>query len=438
MHAAVMRSLVALTDCRSTREVTGFGSGVLRWIWICYTWRLTQAGRWFVWPTIGFIAYTSTSLEYQSYTALAYVFALWLFAAAVALLCRPRVRVEINHEHRACAGEVLPVEVAIEPQGWWRRMELFVQPHRLPPGVAALDEHGAAVPAARSNGPRRVTVGLRCVRRGTHQLQGFRVETDFPFGLLRAWRSFPHQRTLLIYPHFHPLKRLEIPAGRRYQPGGVALASVTGDSAEFVGDRDFRDGDNVRDMDWVASARLSRLIVREYRQEYFLRVAVILDTHVPADPLSISPLSRGRRPADERSECFERAVSLSAAVGEYLARQEYIVDIFAAGPNLYHLLAGRSLAYLDQILDILACVDKSPVEPFDIIAPELMENLSRISAVICIFLDWNETRRQFVQRLREQGVGLKVIVVRSGELAASDGACDFVSAAAVDAGIEEL
>ncbi len=48
-----------------------------------------------------------------------------------------------------------------------------------------------------------------------------------------------------------------------------------------------------------------------------------------------------------------------------MARQEYLVDIFAAGPDLYHLMAGRSLAYLDQILDILASVDGSEEEPFD-------------------------------------------------------------------------
>ena len=49
-------------------------------------------------------------------------------------------------------------------------------------------------------------------------------------------------------------------------------------------------------------------------------------------------------------ESFERAVSVAASVADFMARQEYLVDLFAAGPNLYHLTAGRSLAYLDQIL----------------------------------------------------------------------------------------
>jgi hypothetical protein len=131
-----------------------------------------------------------------------------------------------------------------------------------------------------------------------------------------------------------------------------------------------------------------------------MRVAVILDTHVP----------KAANAADR--DLFECAVSVGAAVSDYMARQDYLVDLFAAGPNLYHLTAGRSLAYLDQILDILACVESSETEPFDVIEPELLENLSRITTVICVMLDWDETRRAFVHRLARQGVAIKAIVVR--------------------------
>jgi len=160
--------------------------------------------------------------------------------------------------------------------------------------------------------------------------------------------------------------------------------------------------DNTRDIDWRATARLSKPIIREYREEYFLRVGIVLDTHLPLE-------NRGRGADD-----FERAVSMAAAVSDYMSRQDYIVDLFAAGPNLYHLTAGRSLAYLDQILDILACVDSSRQEPFEILEPAILENLSKITTVICVFLDWNATRQAFVDRLAQSGAGVKVIIVRDG------------------------
>lgn len=135
-----------------------------------------------------------------------------------------------------------------------------------------------------------------------------------------------------------------------------------------------------------------------------LRVAVLLDTHIPA--------KLPRKVAERRRESFERAVEVAAAVSDYMAREDYLVDLFAAGPNLYHLTAGRSLAYLDQILDILACVEENPAQPFDTLEPQIAELLSRISTVICVLLDWDEPRRAFVQRLQEQGVAVKVIILR--------------------------
>jgi uncharacterized protein (DUF58 family) len=180
---------------------------------------------------------------------------------------------------------------------------------------------------------------------------------------------------------------------------------------------------------------VGRPIVREWVEEYMLRVAVVLDTHVPPSA----------RLLQERREAFERAVSVAAAVSDYMARQDYLVDLFAAGPDLYHLTAGRSLAYLDQILDILACVEESAKEPFEVIEPQIGELLARISTVICVMLDWNENRRAFVHRLHAQGAAVKVIILRDSPCTlnpADDarvlGVVPILSRGNYERGIEEL
>jgi uncharacterized protein (DUF58 family) len=209
------------------------------------------------------------------------------------------------------------------------------------------------------------------------------------------------------------------------------MASNIGNAFEYVGNREYRDGDNVRTIDWRATARLQKPIVREYREEYFLRVGVVLDTFV-----------HRKSPAPAR-ENFERAISVCAAVCDFMARSDYIVDLFAAGPNLYHLTAGRSLAYLDQILDILACVDVSDEEPFGTLEPEVIQNLSRITTVVCVFTEWDEARRAFVDRLRREGAGVKVICVRDADCAmdpaaSGDGHATVINAATFAGGVREL
>jgi uncharacterized protein (DUF58 family) len=379
---------------------------ISRWLWRTWVQRLTPPGRWLVLASAIFVTYGGASLQLQGFVLGAYAGALWLVAMLAMLLYRPRVRLTARHAERCSAGEALPVDIEIEQRGRLGGGDLLVLAHRLPLEIDAVPDAGMMLPDLRRGQRHRLQMRLRCNRRGRYVLRGWRVETQFPFGMLRARRIFAEQRPLLVYPTFTALARLLLPTGRRYQPGGVALASNLGESFEFLGNRDWRDGDNVRDIDWRATARVQKPIVREYREEYFLRVAVILDTHLPA---SIRASSRPRRRDD-----LERAVSLAAAVSDYMARQDYLVDLFAAGPNLYHLTAGRSLAYLDQILDILACVEESADEPFEVIEPQIAELMNRISTVICVLLDWNDTRRAFVHDLRRQGAAVKVIILRDG------------------------
>jgi uncharacterized protein (DUF58 family) len=327
------------------------------------------------------------------------------------------------------------MDVEIEQRGRVRGADLVVVPHRLPASIDSDPNDGLPLPDLTLGKRHTARIGLKCNRRGAFSLRGVRVESSFPFGILRSRRTFHTTKKLLVYPKFSPLARLELPTGRRYQPGGVALASEIGESFEYLGNREYREGDNVRDIDWRATARVSgqRPIVREWVEEYMLRVAVVLDTHVPA---------KSKQP---QHDAFERAVSVAAAVSDYMARQDYLVDLFAAGPDLYHLTAGRSLAYLDQILDILSCVESTTVEPFQTIEPQLAQLLSRISTVICVFLDWTDARRAFVHRVQRYGVAVKLIVVHDGTPAINPihdasllGNVPVVSRADFDRGIDEL
>ena len=370
------------------------------WGWRFWTQRLTPVGRWLVGATTIFLIVAQSSLDVQFYVYFMYLVGLWVAATAAALLVRPRAAVRSHHAHRIGVGETLTVDLEVTQQRRGAFVPFGIVPFGLPWELEPTPHEGAAVPPLRRGETGHVRLQLRCLRRGMRAWRGFRLETDYPFGILRAYRNVPEEHRVLVYPQFTPLVRLAVPTGTRYHPGGVAMASNIGNAFEYIGNRDYRDGDNVRSIDWRATARLQTPIVREYREEYFLRVGVVMDTFVP---------KKAPRPAFDN---FERAISACASVCDYMARSDYIVDLFAAGPNLYHLTAGRSLAYLDQILDILACVETSDQEPFDKLEPEVIHYLSRITTIICVFMNWDDARRSFVERLRREGAGVKVIVVR--------------------------
>ena len=334
-----------------------------------------------------------------------YYFAIFIFAALLVsrvggILYRPRVDLARSLPERCAAGAVVTVQAGVTNRGRLPAYDLTVSefmPHSTIE-VSIDDEYlDRLLPGESAS----LSYRLRPARRGAYDFTGPMAMTAFPFGVYRAVRPFKQPHRMLVYPQFTPLSGVDLPVGRKHQPGGLQMVSNVGDSEEFLGNREYRPGDRLRDIHHAAWARTGYPVVREFQQEYLCRIAMVVDTFVPA-------YDRAAR------EALEAALSLSAAVADVLSRQEYVIDIFAAGPDLYHFQAGRSLAYLDNILDILACIEACPDNPFATLAPAIMTEIKEISTAVVVLMDWDETREQFVRNIRDFGVAVKVIVVRDG------------------------
>ncbi len=379
-----------------------FRTPISRGFWRFYIERITPAGRGFLWACWLAVCFTACSLEIQAYVLLCFAFAFWVVAISVAWMFRPRVEVHVTHAPKVTAGGWVPITVELIQRGSLAGLPARCLPHRLPAGVRAAPEAGIDFRLNDVGHQVRLDLALHCERRGVYTLPGFRIETAFPFGLVFAPRVAGGPRRLLVSPRFSPIQELTGLEGRRHQPGGVALAARVGDAAEYLGNREYREGDNLRTMDWRATARLDRPIVREFRDEYFQRVAVVLDNALP------------RRPSAADCDTFEAAISLSAAVCECLSRQECLVELFATGNAVHHLTTGRGLGTLDQVLELLACVDSGHEDLSTALETELRPYLGQLTAVVCVFLDWDFARSKLVDRLSREGVAVKVLVVRAG------------------------
>lgn len=423
--AFTRRLPLTLPPTKDIREHPLYGGGLSRLFWRINNYRLTRPGRWLLVLTLALLIFGAMSLDIQIYIPFLYVCATWLVCLFALPLSRPRVRLDIHYGSRAQAGTVLPVMLEITQQS--KRLaglDLSVIAHKLPLDVDAEQPEGVRIGNLTPGETVRVRAGLLCPKRGVFRLQGWRVESDFPFGILNSYRAFTENTSIIVYPEYQPLTHLDVPTGRRYQPGGMALASSVGESFEYFGNREFREGDNIRNIDWRATARMAGTpILREWREEYFLRVAVILDTYIELPKRSsgvslptfeaLLPRSRARARSEQQSADFERAVSLSAAVSDFMAGKEYIVDLFGAGPELFRLQSGRGLGTNDQVLDILANTSPTTADNLNTLLPQLEEDLPQLTSVVCVFLDWNDSRRAFAETLQSRGAGVKVIVVRT-------------------------
>ncbi|MET0555811.1 MAG: DUF58 domain-containing protein [Vicinamibacteria bacterium] len=366
--------------------------------------RLTARGRYVLWLSAPLAFVGLDTQQALVYFLFALAAAPWLVAGALALRGRPRVALEAAVPSRVTAGRPAPVRVTVSATG------------ARPSGALVVGSRAGGSAGIRyqpddlflSCAPGEAGLGLLEVaapERGRFSLPALGVGRTDPLGLLATRRVARPGQVVLAYPRFFEMPELSLPPGRRYQPGGIPLASSLGDATEFVGTRDYRDGDPLRRIHWRSWARRGRPVVKEYHEEYFSRVALVLDTYLP------------RRARHEDRRAFEAAISLVASIADRLSRSEEVVDVLAAGPDLYEVSAGRSLGYLGNVLDVLACLEPCHRPPFTLLSAPLADRLSRLTTVVAVVLDWDEPRERFLQNVRQLGVAVRTYLVRTGATA---------------------
>ncbi|OPZ27216.1 MAG: hypothetical protein BWZ02_01725 [Lentisphaerae bacterium ADurb.BinA184] len=333
---------------------------------------------------------------------------LMLFAAdlAVGWVGRPRVRVVRHLPRRIAVGASVAVTYRVENLA--RRPVLGLHVDSLPPPAGVRFEQGT--PYLQTLAPRAgasLATRIRGLRRGKYVLPAVRADSSFPFNLWRLGVMCAPPQPLLVYPTFTPLTGLAMPVGRRYQPGGIELTASVADSTEFYGCREYREGDNPRHIHARSSARVGYPVVKELREEYFPRTALILDTQRPR---TLMQRLRPERP----DPVFEAMISLAAALSDRLGRNDCVVDLFAAGPQVYRFRSGRGLAYVDDILDILACIKPAEREPFAELTPEVVREIAYISTAFLVLFKWDDERRGLFEKLTQAGVNTKAVLVTDG------------------------
>jgi uncharacterized protein (DUF58 family) len=240
-----------------------------------------------------------------------------------------------------------------------------------------------------------VTVELTPLRRGHIRFTGLTIARPDPLGLVHALKSIRLPQSLLVLPRRYPMAPIQLGGYRKYQPGGVALASSVGDSEEFMALRDYRAGDPMRRIHWRSWARVGRPVVREYQDEFFVRHALVLDTFAAPDGYAV----------------FEEAVSVAASIAVSVETQESLLDLMFVGPETYCFTAGRGVGSTDRLLEVLASVSACRDKPFRALHRAVIDRHDALSSCVCVLLAWDEPRQELVRDLEALGTPTRVFVV---------------------------
>ena len=114
-------------------------------------------------------------------------------------------------------------------------------------------------------------------RRGPRELRGVAVRYDAPLGLVARQERIDLPAAVDVYPDVHAARSLEMLRRQGRQDARLGSLRVRGGDTEFERLRPYQRGDEVRHIDWRASARRDDLTVRQFQAESNQNVVFALD-----------------------------------------------------------------------------------------------------------------------------------------------------------------
>jgi uncharacterized protein (DUF58 family) len=210
----------------------------------------------------------------------------------------------------------------------------------LPRGLRA--ERGAFALALDAGEERRLRLDIRCVRWGAYQVGDVSLRASDRFGLFTYRQVISRRAPLRVYPRAETLRRLVAP--RETQPyAGNLVARRAGAGIEFADVRPFQAGDQLRTINWRASARRPGLVVTQRHPEQNSDVILFLDTFAEL--------------RDQDGGSLDLAVRAAAALSAHYLADKNRVGLVGFGGVLQWLMPGGGLRQLYQIVEALLATD---------------------------------------------------------------------------------
>ena len=184
------------------------------------------------------------------------------------------LRIQRDGDTRVRLGEPAQVELFIANPGR-RRVRARLRDAWPPSAGVEQQRHSLDLPVGER---RRITADLLPTRRGDRRADRVTVRSRGPLGLAARQGSHDVPWTVRALPPFTSRKHLPSKLARLRELDGRTAVLVRGPGTEFDSLRTYVAGDDVRSIDWRATARSGGLVVRTWRPERDRQVLLVLDT----------------------------------------------------------------------------------------------------------------------------------------------------------------
>ena len=298
------------------------------------------------------------------------VLVLALGALDVALAASPRLlRIRRELPGPVRLGETTSAELVVVNEGR-RTLRGVVRDAWQPSAGAASTRRPLSLRPGRAV---TLTTTLTPFRRGDRRADAVTVRSVGPLRLAARQATVELPGVVRVLPRFSSRRHLPSRLARLRELDGRTSVMVRGQGTEFDSLREYVRGDDVRSIDWRATARRDELVVRTWRPERDRRVVVVVDS---------GRTSAARVDDEPRLDtAFESALLLAALASRAGDR----VDVVVFDRRVRGRVQGATgAALLSSLVDVLAPVEPELVDTDWSSVPALVRSVTSQRALVVL------------------------------------------------------
>ncbi len=371
----------------------------------------------FLWIVILLLA---DQTQHDMFFRLAYlILILWLFAffwtwyqiVTLRLTCKtitPRTQV----------GRFIEEHFWVHNTGRWTKIWLEVRDESAFPAQRSQRVLNALGARARWSW----TVRTWCWQRGVIHLGPLSVIMGDPFGVFEFQRIIPHTtRTIIVYPATVDVP-IFAPARGQLAGGDLAHRRTHHITTNVAGTREYAPGDSFNRIHWRSTARLERLIVKEFELDPTADVWIYLDLERAVHTgegyteemwqsdaftwLWWSPAQWRLPPNTE-----EYSVTLAASIARYFLRRQRAVGLVAYARRREIVQPDRGERQLTRLLEVLAMLRaEGRFRLTDVLMLE-STHLTRSHTLVAITPSAEMECVRALRDIKQRGVGVIAVLV---------------------------
>jgi uncharacterized protein (DUF58 family) len=191
-------------------------------------------------------------------------------------------------------------------------------------------------------------------KRGSYNLNTITVKVGDPFGLTSLTKNYPTSGNFFVIPPILRLKNVVIRPRHTRVYSGIVPARTGGTGIDFLGVREYKEGDPHRWINWRASARYSeKVFSNEFEQERVADVGIVLDGRIRTNLF-----------AGDHS-LFEYSALAAATLADVFLSQGNRVSLLLYGRSLQWTFPGYGKTQRERILRALAQAQPGSSQVFE-------------------------------------------------------------------------